>query len=98
MSKGIRPNFYDYLNAALGISSIENEQKKMWRKFFDSLTIIRNKSAHSDPTLTENEVQRLKDGGYGILVSADNQVQINPRNYYQIALHTFDFFDELTKK
>ena len=68
------------------------------RKFFDALTIVRNKSAHSDPSLTANEVQRLKDGGYGVLASADNQLQINPRNYYQVAFHTMDFFDELTRK
>lgn len=95
--KGIRPNFYDYLQTALDISPIEKEQKKMWRKFFDALTIVRNKSAHSDPSLTDNEAQRLKDGGYGVLASADNQLQINPRNYYQVAFHTLDFFDELTK-
>lgn len=98
MSRSLRPNFDDYLQTALEISSIKKDRKKMWRKFYDALTILRNKSAHSDPNLTDNEVQRLKDGGYGALVSTNNQLQINPRNYFQIAFHTLDFFDELTNK
>jgi len=96
MTKGISPNFYDYLNSALENSTIENKNKIGWRKIFDGLTIIRNKSSHSDPSLSENEIQRLKEGGYDALVSTENQLQLNPRNYYQIVVPILDFFDDLT--
>jgi hypothetical protein len=95
LTRGLRPLFNDYLNAALKSSSLPKSDKATWRKFFNALTIVRNKSSHSDPSLTNTEIKKLQEGGFATLVSDAGSLQINPRNYFQISSFILDFFDIL---
>lgn len=90
-----RPTFD--VNAVLKQSTYSRESKRTWRSFFHSLTIARNKSAHSDPSLTRTEARTLVDGGCGAMVSDRGTLIANPMMYNQVACHVLDFFDVLTQ-
>jgi len=92
------PAFKDYLETALSIKEHNSDFKKTWRKFFDALSIIRNKVSHSNPTLNYKEKEKIRDGGFGVFISAEGTLQFNSRMYEQVAVFTLEFFDELTSK
>lgn len=90
------PAFKDYLETALSIKEHNAEFKKTWRKFFDALSIIRNKVSHSNTSINDNEKNSLIDANFGAFISAEGTLQANPRMYEQVALNTLQFFDALT--
>ncbi len=92
-----RPTFDDHLNAVMKGSTLSRETKRNWRSFFQALSIVRNKSSHSDPTLSSTEAQKLVDGGCGVMVSDDGRLHVNPRMYKQVVCGVLDFFDLLTE-
>jgi hypothetical protein len=79
-----KPTFDDYLNSCLACSTLRKADRTAWRKFFRALTIVRNKSSHSDPSLSPSEVVSLRDGGLGVMVSDDDTLVMNPRMYVQV--------------
>lgn len=89
------PSFDDYLNSALNVSSLTNNQKTHWRRFFRALSIIRNKVSHSDTELSCAERNSLRDEGFGTYLSPSGKLQANPRMYPQLATSVLDFFDLL---
>lgn len=91
--KGIPLNFKDKLNAVLKLTSLSNNEKKKWRKFFIGMTIVRNKVSHSNPTLTQQQQEDLKQGGLQVLVSENGNLKANPRMYKQFAEFSLNFFD-----
>ena len=91
--EGIPLNFRDKLNAVLELTSLNKKEKNMWRKFFIGMTIVRNKASHSNPTLTQQEQEDLKQGGLQVVVSKNGDLQLNPRMYKQFAEFTLNFFD-----
>ena len=88
-----RPGFDDHLEGVLSTVNLSEETKKTWRRFFRALSIVRNKTSHSDPTLTEDEQSRLRGGGFGVMVSQTGDLVANPRMYFQVAGFTLDFLD-----
>lgn len=90
-----KPSFSDTINTVIKASKLTKERKAVWRAYFDALTIARNKSSHSEPALSKNEIEKLKKGGFESLVYKDSTFQCNPRYYVQIGTHCLDFFDEL---
>lgn len=89
------PTFSDYLNAVLAGSGLKKARKKDWRKFYDALSVARNKVSHSDTTLSEKERSRLNDGGLGILVTETGVFVTNPRHYAQLCQTVLEFYREL---
>lgn len=90
-----KPTFGDYLEAVLQKSNIKEERKNVWRKYFIALSVVRNKASHGDSALNTKEMEKLKEGGFAALISQDNQLGINARNYNQICIHIINFFTEL---
>lgn len=89
------PSFSDYLKTALGESTLSNSQKKEWRKFFIALSIARNKVSHSKTDLSNLEINQLREGRLGGLVSKKLDLQFNPTLYKYIVELVLNFFDEL---
>lgn len=94
---GIPLNFQDKLNSVLEQTSLTNKHKTIWRKFFNGMTIVRNKVSHSNPTLTQTEQDILIQGGLKVLISKKGDIQVNPRMYKQFAEFTLNFFDLVYK-
>lgn len=92
------PIFDDYLEAVLSKSKMSQKSKKIWRKFFKALSIVRNKVSHSDISLSEHEKQMMIEGGFRTLVSKKGKLQVNPRMYEQVCNYILRFFDELYSK
>ncbi len=90
------PNFRDYLEAALSLKEYNTQFKKTWRKFFDALSIIRNKASHSDTFINENERKRLIEANFGTVISTEGILQFNTRIYEEVTLYTLQFLDLLT--
>jgi hypothetical protein len=88
-----RPGFDDHLEGVLGTVGLPDGVKKTWRRFFRALTILRNKSAHFDPSLTDSERIRLREGGFTALIDSSGQLVMNPRMYVEVATFILDFFD-----
>lgn len=90
-----RPGFDDFLEGALSTVPLPRKVKATWRRFFRALSIVRNKTAHSDPRLTEAERIRLRDGGFTVMISPSGDLGLNPRMYLQVVTFTLNFFDLL---
>jgi hypothetical protein len=90
-----KPSFDDYLEASLkNISSMAEDRKKIWRKYFKCLSILRNKVSHSDCSLSTIERESLVQNGFASLVNG-NELQFNSRLYSQICDYVIQFFQEL---
>lgn len=89
-----KPSFNDYLDASLKKSPMSNDRKKIWRKYFKCLSIIRNKVSHSDCSLSSNDRECLVLNGFAPLVM-ENKLQFNSRYYTQICNHLIQFFQDL---
>jgi hypothetical protein len=96
--EGMKPSFKDYLNSILTISDLDNLKKQQWRDFLECLTIIRNKTSHSTPELTTSEADRLRNNGYGVMLSDENTLQTNPQHYHQVVKHILEFWDDVFYK
>jgi hypothetical protein len=96
--EGQQATFTDKLNAILRFIDSSDTEKNSWRKFFDGLRILRNKSSHSDPSLSEAEVQSLQDGGFAVMVSNANTLQLNTRQYAQVVKGVLDFWDKFDRQ
>ena len=90
-----RPGFDDYLEGALSTVNLPDKTKKTWRRFFRALSIIRNKTSHAEPTLTDAERARLREGGFAVMISPSGELVMNARMYEQAARFVLDFFDLL---
>ncbi len=91
----LEPSFIDHVNILLKHSSLSIERKKIWRQYFNALTILRNKASHSNSRLTNNQSDCLLEGGFSVMVSRNNELQMNTRQYSQLASHILEFFDEI---
>lgn len=93
-----KPAFNDYLESAFKQNrSMSNDRKKIWRKYFHCLSIIRNKSSHSDSFLSNNEKNILLENGFSSVVKG-NELQLNSRIYAQVCNHVIQFFQEFGHK
>lgn len=77
---------------------MHESRKKIWRNFFNALSILRNKVSHSDSFLNINEINVLKKGGFENLLSPELELQTNPLHYKEVCVYILDFFDELIQK
>jgi len=85
----------DYLNAALSATNLDDLQNKRWRAYFRALTIVRNKSSHSDTSLSEGEKTELRNGELGECVSDDGVLVINPTMYLSNLTRVLELIDAL---
>jgi hypothetical protein len=92
---GGNPAFSDYVRAVVNDRIEQADRREIWIKFFDALSIVRNKASHSDPSLSEREHQRLVAGGCGVLVSDDRNLQLNSRNYKQVVDIVLQFYQDI---
>lgn len=92
---GDKPTFLDHINAVIKNTNPIKGRAKIWRGYFTSLNTVRNKSSHSDPTLSNAEADLLKANGFAALVSDTNELHTNTRNYIQICRHILLFFEEV---
>jgi hypothetical protein len=90
--RSAKPGFDDVLNVALATSEVSEDKKKMWRKYFNALGVVRNKFSHSDVTLTEADRQKLREGGFATAISPSGELGVNTRMYAQITTHILEFF------
>jgi hypothetical protein len=89
------PAFLDYVRSAVQARLEKPDRRDVWIKFFDALSVIRNKASHSDVTLSESQQKKLAEGGCGVLVSDDGNLQLNSRNYKQVVDCVMQFYQEL---
>ena len=92
---GGKPNFGDYLREVLRAKEVPKNRRVVWTNFFEALNVVRNKVSHSDIVLAPGDTQKLKNGGLGVLVGADNMLQVNTRNYRQIISLVLKFYEEV---
>jgi hypothetical protein len=90
---GQTPDFMDYVRAIIAARISPVQRQKVWRMFFDALSIVRNKSSHSDTTLSASDQRRLADGGLGAL-TVSGELQTNPRRYKEIVDLILQFYRE----
>jgi hypothetical protein len=86
------PEFSDYITAATSI--LGQERKSYWRRKFDALNVLRNKSSHSNSELTATQISKLIHGGFGAQVGGEG-ILMNTRLYQPLILEIVDFFKEL---
>jgi hypothetical protein len=92
---GNRPEFSDYLEAVLKTKIPRKDRRKVWRRLFDALSILRNKASHSDVSLTQLQRSKLTGAGLSPMIDAGGNLQINPRMYVQLASYVLDFLDDV---
>lgn len=92
---GSKPSFIDYVNAVMEDSKMSKKRIKIWRNYMESLNLLRNKSSHSNKTLSDSEVSLLQKSGFGIFLSQKNELQMSTGTYRQICMNTLNFFNEL---
>lgn len=90
------PSFTDKLNALLKNSSLNKEQKAMWRNFFEGLRIARNKVSHTNPSLTDHEKKVFSSKSLAPLIHNGN-LNVMPEFWHQIAAYTLDFFEQINR-
>ena len=96
-TSSFQANLGDSLNAVLKQSRLSTEEKKKWRKFFEALSILRNKISHGDYTILPSEREKLIAGGFAPLLNNSGEIIVNPRNYHVIAHFILNFFDAVVK-
>jgi hypothetical protein len=84
-------NFMDYVEAALKSVSMTDDQKKRWRKYFDAVRVLRNKSAHYNTSLNDREQELLRSAGQGQHIGADGKVRTTVSNYAPFIEKSLEF-------
>lgn len=95
ITKNIKPTSADYLEEALKFSTFDDKGKTSIRNFFSALVIVRNKSSHSNPSLTEDEKERLRKGGLERFISENGNLVASHRHYYSISNYIIGFLERL---
>ena len=95
-TRSIRPSLMDYVNVLLERSSLTKENQKTWRKFFEALTIIRNKVNHGNFKIEALERKKLIEGGFAQSVKVSGDLKVGPRYYPQISGYILDFLDSVS--
>lgn len=83
-----KPSTMDVLNTALTKVNIVNKDKAYFRQFYDALSILRNKSSHSDTALSTSEISRLQQAKLDFLVSDKGELQSKAGHYVIISKMT----------
>jgi hypothetical protein len=87
------PRFDDYLETVLKRKEMPEQFTGMARRYFIALSILRNKCSHTDVRLTDAERKRLRDGGFGAVISDDGELIAGPKLFPQVVDHVLHFFD-----
>jgi hypothetical protein len=83
-----RPSTMDILNTALTQIDITNKDKTYFRLFYDALSILRNKSSHSDSALSASEKSRLQQAKLDFLISDEGELHSQAGHYVIISKMT----------
>src|SRR5690606_14628996 len=79
-----RPSTLDVVNAALKASTLEPKEKKYFREFYEALSVLRNKGSHSDHSLSEHDLRKIKTAKMDFLVTDEGELQSKPGHYHCI--------------
>jgi hypothetical protein len=90
-----RPSSMDFLNSSLKEISFSEDEKTYFRIFYEALSILRNKSSHSDPSLNDYESKKLKQAKLDFLISSQGTLQSQPGHYFHISKMVMIFLDNL---
>ena len=90
-----RPSSNDILNSALKVATFTNDDKKYFRRLYEALSVLRNKSSHSDITLTESDKLKLQDAQLTFLVSSTDTLQSQPGHYFILTQMVSLFLERL---
>jgi hypothetical protein len=74
------PEFGDYLSTVFKCCAVGDAEKRTCREWFDALSVLRNKSAHSDPTVNSDNIKKLTKVNLGGFILGD-RVLLSPRLY-----------------
>jgi len=85
----------DILNFSLKGSSFKEKEKKYFRIFYEALSILRNKSSHSVPELSDYEKNKIKQAKLDFLISPQGKLQSQPRHYFYISKMAMVFLNNL---
>lgn len=98
--KHIKLLFNDYISRVLKHSRFEGDEKAQWIAFFEALPILRNKAAHSDPSLDEDEIAKLEKAGLHYMLwesksPSGKSLGLSPDALLKIGSRVADFLDRL---
>jgi hypothetical protein len=85
------PEFADYLTAALKSMSIDKDRQRHSREWFDAISVLRNKSAHSDARVTLSDKRKLAQVNLQRWVFGE-KILLSPRLYAPTFRFMVEFF------
>jgi hypothetical protein len=91
-----RPSTIDVLNSALTGTQFTKEEKKYFRNLYEALSVLRNKSSHSDISLTDGDKLKLKNADLTFLVSPTGTLQSQPGHYFHLTKMVSLFLERLS--
>lgn len=91
-----RPSAMDFLNCSLKGTGFSEDEKKYFRIFYEALSILRNKSSHSDPSLHGYEKDKLKQAKLDFLISPKGTLKSQPGHYFYISKMVMVFLNNLS--
>jgi hypothetical protein len=91
-----RPSTLDILNSALKETQFSKEDKKYFRNLYGALSVLRNKSSHSDISLTDGDKLKLENAQLTFLVTSSGTLQSQPGHYSHLAKMVSLFLERLS--
>ena len=94
-SQGKPPQFMDYVNSGLRLSTISDSRKPDWRAYFEAVRILRNKCSYYDTLLTQVERDALVRAGLSHHIGDSGHVWTNPTYSAPILTQVLAFVQEI---
>ena len=63
-----------YAAKIMKYAGIDTHTKQQWQNFFDAVSVVRNRGAHSNEVLSINDINKLKNGRLETLIDNENKV------------------------
>lgn len=85
-------NLVGYINLIFKQKGIKKPEKSAWNKFFEALTIVRNRGAHSNKKLIEHEKKVIIGAHLGDLLNENDKIAIEISHFQSIIGRILEFY------
>lgn len=72
--KNIKTRNVKYYADKIMSTRVDKKTKQQWQNFFDAISVVRNRGAHSNETLSTKDINKLKKGRLEAVIDNENKV------------------------
>lgn len=84
-----------YVNKICQHIRLTSKERKAWIHYFNGLTVLRNRGAHSNRELTTSDIEKLELTGLDGLKNNKNKIAMNISDYRSVLEKIIEFYEQV---